>query len=169
MQETPQQYRQRMLSNIEGRNTLRLLAATPRRLERLVQGSPLSALRRRPTPQRWSVAEIVSHLADCELARSFRIRLILGAPGTPLPTFDQDAWVVALHYDKRSIRRSIEEFRVLRRANLTLFRAMTFEQWKSRGIHAERGEETIEDLVRITAGHDVNHMRQIEAILKSRK
>jgi hypothetical protein len=158
-----------MLGNIEGRDVLRLLAATPRRLERLIEGSPVSTLRKRPAPRRWSVAEIVSHLADCELARSFRIRLILGAPGTSLPTFDQDAWVVALHYNKRIIRRSLEEFRVLRGANLTLFRTLNPEQWKYRGVHAERGEETIEDLVRITAGHDINHMRQIEAILKIRK
>jgi hypothetical protein len=169
MQETPQQYRQRMLGYIEGCDPLRLLAATPGRLRRLLKGFALPTLRKRPAPQKWSIAEIVSHLADSELARSFRIRLILGAPGTSLQAFDQDAWVVALHYDKHSVQKSLEEFRVLREANLALFRTLTLEQWKHGGIHAERGKETVESLVRFAAAHEINHVRQIEAIPTARK
>jgi hypothetical protein len=169
MQETPQQYRQRMFSYIEGSDPLRSLAAAPRRLQRLLKGSTLPRLRKRPAPQKWSIAEIVSHLADSELARSFRIRLILGAPGTSLQAFDQDAWVIALHYDKRSVRNSLEEFRVLREANLALFRTLTPEQWNYEGIHPERGKETVESLVRVAVGHDINHIRQIEAILTTRR
>ena len=126
-------------------------------------------LRRRPAPEKWSVAEIVAHLADSELVRSFRIHLILGAPGTDLQAFDQNAWVVELHYDKRSVRNALEQFRVLRETNLELLRNLTPEQWKHEGVHAERGKETVESLVRIAAGHDINHIRQIEAILAIRK
>jgi hypothetical protein len=165
MNETPQQYRRRMLSYIGGRDPLKLLAATPRRLELLLKGRPLRTLRQRPGPKKWSVAEIVSHLADSELARSFRIRLILGAPGTSLQAFDQDAWVVALHYEKRTVQKALEEFRVLRQANLALLRSLIPKQWKHAGLHAERGKETVESLVLIAAGHDINHLRQIEAIL----
>jgi hypothetical protein len=50
-----------------------------------------------------------------------------------------------------------------------LFRTLTHEQWKHGGIHAERGKETVESLVRVAAGHDINHTRQIEAILTARK
>lgn len=169
MRETPQQYSERMLSYVEGRDPLRLLATTPRRLERLLKGSALQRLRKRPVPQKWSVAEIVAHLADSELARSFRIRLILGAPGTVLQAFDQDAWVVELHYDERNTRKALEQFRVLREGNLALFRTLTPKQWKCEGVHAERGNETVESLVRIAAGHDINHIRQIEAILAVQK
>jgi hypothetical protein len=86
-----------------------------------------------------------------------------------LQAFDQDAWVVVLHYDKRSVQKSLEEFRVLRDANLGLFRTLTREQWKHAGIHAERGKETVESLVLLAAGHDINHIRQIETILRARK
>jgi hypothetical protein len=169
LRQSPQQYRQRMLGYIGGGDPLKLLAAAPKRLERLVKGFHAATLRKRPAPQKWSIVEIVLHLTDSELARSFRIRLILGTPGTPLQAFDQDAWVVALHYDKRSVQKALEEFRVLREANLALFRTLSPKQWKQEGFHAERGKETVESLVRLAAGHDINHIRQIEAILAAHR
>ena len=74
-----------------------------------------------------------------------------------------------LDYDKRSVRKALEQFRVLREGNLALLRTLTPKQWKCDGVHAERGNETVESLVRIAAGHDINHIRQIEAILAVRK
>src|ERR1700722_1990476 len=169
MQETPQQYRSRMLSHVAGQDPLRLQAAAMKKLDRLLKGVPSSKLRRRPAPAKWSIAEIVSHLADTELVGGFRMRLILGAPGTPIVGFDQDAWVIALHYDKRDVRQSLEQFRVLRAANLALLKTLTAEQWKQQGLHAERGPATIETIVKMFAGHDINHTKQIEAILAKKK
>jgi hypothetical protein len=56
-------------------------------------------------------------------------------------------------------------FRVLREVNLELFKTLTPEQWKQHGMHAERGVETVEHMLRLFAGHDVNHTRQVEQIL----
>jgi hypothetical protein len=165
VQESGQQYQQRMVSYTVGRVPLKLLAAAPRRLERLLKGVSSSRLRKRPSADKWSIAEIVCHLADSELARSFRIRMIVAAPGTTLQTFDQDAWVVALHYEKRSVKKALQEFRILREANLALFRTLEPEQWKHRGIHPERGEQVLENLPALAAGHDINHILQIERIL----
>jgi hypothetical protein len=95
----------------------------------------------------------------------FRMRLILGAPGTPIAAFDQDAWVVSGHYEKREPRQSLETFRAVREANLALLKSLTPEQWKHYGIHSERGQESIEHLVRMFAGHDLNHLQQVEHIL----
>jgi len=111
------------------------------------------------------VAEILAHLADSELVRGWRMRHILGAPGTAIQAFDQDDWAVSGHYNKRDPRRSIEMFRVLREANLALLKSLAPEQWKHHGMHAERGQETIEHIVRLNAGHDINHTKQIERIL----
>jgi len=91
--------------------------------------------------------------------------LILGAPGTPIAAFDQDAWVISGHYEKRDPRKSLELFRALREANLALLKSLTPEQWKHYGMHAERGQESIEHLVRMFAGHDINHLQQVERIL----
>lgn len=166
MQETAQEYRKRMFGYVEGKATpMAVLAATAKRIEKLLKGVPAGKLRKRPAPEKWSISEIVAHIADTELVGGFRMRLILGAPGTPLVAFDQDAWVIALHYDKRDTRKALEQFRVLRDANLALLKSLTPKQWKQQGMHAERGPESIETIVKMFAGHDINHTKQIEAIL----
>jgi hypothetical protein len=165
MKETPQEYTQRVFSYIEGKEPLAVQGATAKKLERLIKGAPTSKLRKRPAPDKWSVSEILAHLADAEIVGGFRMRLILGAPGTPIVAFDQDAWVISLHYSKRDPRKAVEQFRTLREANLALLKSLTPEQWKQYGMHFERGQESIEHIVRMFAGHDLNHLRQIEAIL----
>src|ERR1700692_422174 len=78
--------------------------------------------------KRGSIAEIVAHIADTELVGGYRIRAILGAPGSQIIGFDQDKWVTALHYEKRNLRKSFETYRALREANLALLKTLTPEQ-----------------------------------------
>jgi hypothetical protein len=165
MKETVEQYIQRISGYTEGKQPLAVQAATAKKLERLIKGVPAQKLRKRPAPEKWSVAEILAHLADAEIVGGFRMRLILGAPGAPIAAFDQDAWVTSGHYEKRDPRKSIEQFRVVREANLALLKSLTPEQWKHYGMHAERGQETIERITQMFAGHDINHLQQIEGIL----
>jgi hypothetical protein len=108
-------------------------------------------------------------MADTEIVGGFRMRFILGAPGTPIQGFDQDGWVVALHYDKRDPRKALEQFRVLRETNLAMLKTLSPVQWKHHGMHSERGEESIETIVTMFAGHDLNHIQQIERILAPKK
>jgi hypothetical protein len=169
MNETPQQYTQRIVGHTEGQEPLKIQAATPKKLRRLLGRATASKLRKRPAPDKWSIAEIVVHLADAEIAGAWRMRLILGAPGTPVAAFDQDSWVTALHYDKRDPRKALEQFRVVRETNLALLKTLTPEQWKHYGMHSERGQETIEHIARMFAGHDLNHIAQIENILTPTK
>jgi hypothetical protein len=165
MNESPQQYTQRVLGYIEGKQPLAIQAATPKKLERLIKGVPTAKLRKRPAPDKWSVSEILAHLADAEIVGGFRMRLILGAPGTPVAAFDQDSWVTSGHYEKRDPRKSAAIFRTIREANLAMLKSLKPEQWKHYGMHAERGQESIEHMVRMFAGHDLNHIAQIEKIL----
>jgi hypothetical protein len=165
MKETPQQYTQRIVGHMEGKKPLAVQGATAKKLARLIKGVPTAKLRKRPAPEKWSVNEILAHLAEAEIVGGFRMRLILGAPGTPIAAFDQDAWVISGHYNKRDPRKSIEQFRAVREANLGLLKSLKPEQWKHYGMHAERGQESIEHIVRMFAGHDLNHLRQIEQIL----
>jgi hypothetical protein len=169
MKETPQQYTERLLGYVEGKKPLAVQAATANKLARLIKGVPVSRLRKRPAPDKWSVSEILAHLADTEMVGGFRMRLILGAPGTPIPAFDQDRWVSSGHYDQRNPRQSVEQFRTLREANLALLKSLTPEQWKHHGVHAERGVETIDRITHMFAGHDLNHLQQIERILAKEK
>jgi hypothetical protein len=111
------------------------------------------------------VAEILAHLADAEIVIGWRLRSILGAPGTPIQAYDQNAWLIAGHYEKRDPHRSIALHGAVREANLALLKSLSSDQRKHYGQHAERGQESVEHIVRMVAGHDINHLRQIERIL----
>ncbi len=169
MKETVPEYVQRIQSKIAGQDPLKVQATTAKKLQRLVKGATPARLRKRPAPEKWSAAEILAHLADAEIVVSWRLRSILGAPGTPIQAYDQDAWVAAGHYGKRDARKSLERFRVLRDANLALYKDLTPQQWKHHGVHAERGEESVERIALMMAGHDINHLEQVAAILSSKK
>lgn len=81
MNETPQQYTQRILSYVEDKEPLAIQAATAEKLNQLIKGAATSELRRRPAPEKWSANEIVAHLADAEIVIGYRLRLVLGSPG----------------------------------------------------------------------------------------
>jgi hypothetical protein len=130
MNETAQQYIQRITANVEGKQPLAVQAATAKKLERLITGVPTSELRKRPAADKWSASEIVAHLGDAEIVIGFRMRLILGAPGTPIAAYDQDSWVTIGHYEKRDPGKSVELFSVVREANLALLESLRPEQWK---------------------------------------
>ena len=165
MNETPQQYTRRILGYVEGKQPLTVQAATGAKLARLIKGVPTARMRKRPSPNKWSVCEILAHLADGEIVGAFRLRFILGSPGSPVVAYDQDAWVTSGHYDKRDPQKSLALFQMLREANLALLKSLTPEQWKLCGMHSERGPESIEHIVRMFAGHDINHLQQVEEIL----
>jgi len=169
MAETAEQYRARMYSHIEDKDPLKLQAAAPARLAKLLKGVSTAKARKRPAPGKWSIAEIVAHIADTELVGGYRIRAILGQPGTPVIGFDQDVWVTALHYEKRDLKKSFDQYRALREANMALLKSLTPEQWKHVGMHNERGPESVETIVKMFAGHDLNHFQQIERILAAKK
>ena len=167
MQESPQQYTQRILGYVGGENPLKVQQGTAAKLTRLIRGVPPKRLRQRPAPEKWSVGEILAHLAEVELVAGFRIRMMLGANGTPIQAFDQDVWAREGNYARRDPRASLELFRALRAANLALLSSLRPEQWENYGIHAERGKETVAHTARLFAGHDINHLRQIEGILSN--
>lgn len=167
MQETPQQYTQRMLKHSQGKNPLRLQKGAHKKLAALTKRLNKKQLTRRPAPDKWSVAEILAHLADAELVIGYRIRLILASNGTTLQAYDQDAWAKAFKYGRRDPNISLETFRFLRENNLRLLNSVPRPSWENYGLHPERGKETLKHLMKIMAGHDLNHLLQIEKIVKN--
>lgn len=166
MQETAQQYTQRMLAHSQGKDPLRLQQAAPRKLAALTKRLTNKQLTQRPAPGKWSIAEILAHLADAELVVGYRMRLILASNGTPIQAFDQDAWAGTFNYSRRDPKTSLATFAVLRENNLRLLRSVPRRLWKNYGEHQERGKEPVDHIVRMMAGHDLNHMLQVEAIAK---
>ncbi len=165
MAETVEQYMNRILSNVD-RDPLAIQAVTKQTLDRLVKEVPVQTLKRRPSPEKWSVAEILAHLTDGEIVFAFRIRKILSESGSTISAFDQDRWEANLNYKDKDPLQSAREFGLLREMNLAILNNLTEEQWERYGMHEERGRESLRQMVRLYAGHDVNHLKQIEAILK---
>src|SRR6266478_5511250 len=164
MQETPQQYTERMLSHSQGKNPVRLQQGTHRKLATLIKRLSKKQLTRRPAPGKWSIAEILAHLADTELVIGYRLRLIMASNGTAVQAYDQDAWAETFSYSRREPKTSLETFRMLRENNLRLLSSVPRRLWENYGQHQERGKETVDHIVRLVAGHDLNHVAQVERI-----
>jgi len=166
LQETPEQYIKRILGFVDGKDPLRVQRETPKKLQTLIKPLSKKQLTQRPEPGKWSVGEILAHLADAELVGSWRMRLILGNNGVSLQPFDQNVWADIFAYARRDPAASLETFRVLRESNLAMLKALPKDLWENYGMHQERGKETISHIVRMFAGHDLNHLGQIEKIRK---
>src|SRR5271157_369612 len=169
MQETAEQYIQRILGYVEGQDAIKVQRASAAKLKKLVRGLNPKQLKWKPEPVKWSITEILAHLADTEIVASWRMRSVIGENGITIQPFDQDAWASAFQYGKRDARRSLEIFRVLRENNLALLKEIPRETWDNYGMHLERGKETIAHLARMFAGHDTNHILQIEPIVAQLK
>ena len=119
------------------------------------------------TPERqgkWSIIEVLQHLADTELVVGFRLRMILAHDTPPIHGFDQDLWAGRLQYVKAHAEETLAQLRVLREANVRLLSRLSPEDWQRAGMHSERGLETIERMFRLAVGHDLVHLRQIARI-----
>src|SRR5690349_12284575 len=106
MKETPQQYAERVVSYVEGKEPLQVLQTTPNKLAALLKGKSKKQLTTRPEPNKWSVTEVAAHLADAEVAIGWRFRQILGTNGVSIEAFNQDAWAAAFDYAHRDPRQS---------------------------------------------------------------
>jgi uncharacterized damage-inducible protein DinB len=142
---------------LEGRDAAKVIAETPVRLGSILDGLSTAEIETRPAAGKWSVREIVAHLADCEIAWSWRLRQVLGEERVVMQPFDQDAW--AKVYDAYSFEMAWATFRALRAWNVAFVGALAEEDKQKGYAHPERGEEeTLWTLVEIMAGHDLHHL-----------
>src|SRR6202451_3675673 len=120
MAETFEAYRTRILSYLGDEEPVGVQQATPSQLDRRLRDVAPEALIRRPAPEKWSIAEIVAHLADAELAMGWRLRNMLANPGVALTWWDEAAWAERLGYAQQDASLSAGIFRALRESNLTV-------------------------------------------------
>jgi len=165
MAETAQEYIGRMLSYVGERDPWDVLATSPPRLRALVQQQPAGVLTWASEPGRWSIVQIAAHLADAEIVAAWRVRSVLASDGVPLQPFDQNAWAAAFRYERVPLGESLDVFETLRASLLRLLRDVDPSRHAHAGMHAERGREPITHLVRLYAGHDLNHLAQVERLL----
>src|ERR1700686_2886642 len=118
MAETFEAYRTRVLGYLGDEEPIGIQQATPSRLERRLRDVAPEELIRRPAPEKWSIAEIVAHLADAELAMACRLRSMLAKPGAALTWWDQAVGAERLSYAQQEASLSAGVFRPLRESNL---------------------------------------------------
>lgn len=159
------EYLVRIRQSVDGKDPIVLQGETLKTLVQLISGKPDVQLTTRPHPDKWSVGEILAHLAEDEIATAWRYRQLVEHNGISLAGFDQELWARLGNYASRSPHESLELFRLLRTANLEFLQHLAPEQWECFGIHVERGRLTVRDLATHMAGHDANHVEQIRKIL----
>ncbi|MBI5474249.1 MAG: DinB family protein [Ignavibacteriae bacterium] len=157
-------YVKRLLTNVIDLDPMKVLRRTPKRLRKLIKGLKKKQRRYEPAPGKWSITQIVAHLADAEVALSWRFRSVLANSGAPVAAYDQDAWANNMKYETIDADDSLELFTTLRRANISVLSRLSDDEWDRFGMHAERGKETVERMATMLAGHDINHLKQIRAI-----
>jgi len=156
-----------LLGVLGGRDPWEVQEAQVARLAEAVAGLDDAALRTPEAPGKWSVVEVVQHLADTELVHGYRMRKIVADPGCAIEGYDQDAWSRELGYRDVDLAGALEQHRALRTANLRWLRSLDDERLDRAGMHAERGPESVRRVVTLLAAHDLVHLAQIERIRRA--
>jgi hypothetical protein len=166
--EDAQAYSAALLELLGGRDALAVLREMPGALRSAIEGMSEPELATPEAPGKWSVAQLLDHLSDSELVGSFRFRMVLTQDRPALPGYDQDAWISRLHPQGRRARDAAEtalrRFTFLREANVELLERTSPADRRRIGVHAERGEESLEHMMKLYAGHDLVHRRQLVRI-----
>jgi uncharacterized damage-inducible protein DinB len=144
------------------RDPLEVTRATPAKLRDLVNAFAPEKLKIAPAPGKWSVRDVLSHLADCEVVFAFRLRQALAEDHPVVQPFDQDKW--AATYAGYEPGAALNVFAALRQWNLAFIDSLQPAAFAKKLNHPERGDMTLRTVVETMAGHDINHIRQIEAI-----
>lgn len=161
------QYIRRLLGYLGHQDPIRVMRNTPKKIQTLLGRIPAEALLIKLSPASWSIAEIVAHLAETELVLGWRYRSIAERNGIAIQSFDQDIWSRNARYALLPVKKSLEMFSILRAMNLTFLAGLPASTLSNYGMHEERGKETLRHIIRLEAGHDINHVKQIQKILRS--
>jgi len=159
-----QTYVDSLFRALGSRAPLEVLAETPSALRQAVSGLTPEQEATPERPGKWSVRQVVQHLADSDLVGGFRFRMILAHDAPELPGYDQDLWAERLHYQESDLETTLADFAALRRLNLRILRRATPDDLRRVMRHSERGEESLDKVLSMYAGHDLLHLAQIRRI-----
>jgi hypothetical protein len=162
--DTPGDYAQGLLDRLDGRDPLSVMESSLTDLGAIFAGVDDATIRKPEKPGKWSMIEVVHHLADSDMVSGVRIRMIVAQERPPIVAYDQELWVEKLRYRDAALTDVLTQFAVLRNANLRLARQLTPADLARFGIHSERGAESAGYLLRLMAGHDIVHLAQLARI-----
>src|SRR5262249_35610451 len=148
-------------SFLGGRAPLDVIRSTPAALRAHADRIGRDHLRDAPAPGKWSARDILAHLADCEIVFAFRLRQTLAEDGHRIQPFDQNLW--SRTYGAADAELALATFSTIRAWNVALAEALPPAAFDRAVVHPERGAMTFRTIVETMGGHDVNHLRQLEA------
>jgi hypothetical protein len=160
-------YVRALLDLLGTRNPIEVLGELLPWLDHRLRGVVDATLRRPEKPGKWSVIDVIQHLADSDLVAGFRIRMVLSDNRPVLQGYDQDRWASEFRYREVSLGQALDQLRRLRMANLHLWKHLTPAQLERVGLHSERGPESAAHIIRLMAAHDLVHRRQIDRIFQA--
>ena len=149
---------------LDGRPIETILSSTSHEIANQLQIIGPDKAATAPAPGKWSPAEIVCHLADCEIAFAFRLRQTLAEDNHTIQPFDQEKW--SAPYSGISAKDAFSAFSALRQWNLVLISSMLPSAASKPVTHPERGAMTFQTIVETMAGHDLNHLAQLKRLAK---
>jgi hypothetical protein len=155
-------YRERLLGLLGDRNPLEALEANSKRVEAVARRLGDKGLSRSYGPGKWTGKQVLAHLADAEMGIGFRIRQVLSEDNHRIQPWDEGSW--ARRYTNIDVESALASYLASRRWNLSLLRGLRSEDLEREAFHPERGPETLGTIVRVLAGHDLNHLAQLERL-----
>jgi hypothetical protein len=117
-----------------------------------------------PDGDKWSVRQIVCHLADAELVGADRFRRTIAEDNPTILSYNEKLWAKNLDYHRRKVSQAVESFRRVRTENYELLKELPEAAWSRTATHNERGCVTLLDLLRIYAEHSEGHSKQIQSV-----
>jgi hypothetical protein len=141
---------------------LTALTETPNRIQALVDGWSITEWERSYAPGKWTARQVIVHLAQTELALTARVRFAASQDGYVAQAFSQDDWMPL--DEQADARTALGAYTALRKLNVLMFRNMSAAQRTRPFTHPEYGELTAEWVAAQMAGHDIHHLKQLQAI-----
>jgi len=157
-----------VLSLLGDRDPIQVLSDTPDAVRQAFAGRSDEEIRRPERPGKWSAIEVVQHLADSDLVWAYRMHQVAAEDRPRLTGFDQDLWATQLGYRSVNVEHALAQFETMRSVNLLFLGRLPPDAFARVGVHSERGDESLDHMVRLYAGHDLAHLRQLDRILGSR-
>ncbi len=116
----------------------------------------------KPAEDKWSVKEIVIHLADSEANAYVRCRKIIAESGSDITAYNQNQWASNLNYKQQNIEQALELFKYLRLTTYQLLRSLPDNKWQSFIMHPETGKVTLSDWLTTYTEHVTKHIDQMK-------
>lgn len=136
-------------------------------LQNAMQRYPREMWQYRPSPQDFSIHEILVHIADSEANSFIRARRFIAEPGQPVLGYDEQGWAHSLNYHAQSPEEAVELFRWLRGNTYRLVRDLPETTWGNTVMHSENGVMTMHEWLDVYARHVPEHVAQMERVYQT--